>query len=57
MDEFEVMKNALERVGANFSIYDYSNINSKSICFDIGDGELEFEFDGEGKLVDVTFWS
>ena len=57
MDEFEVIKNALERVGANFTIYDWSNINSKAITFDTSDGELELEFDGEGTLVDVTLWS
>ena len=57
MDEFEVIKKALERVGAIFTIFDYSNINSKSICFDIDDGELELEFDGNGRMVDVTFWS
>lgn len=57
MNEFKILEGALKRVGANFTVYDLSNIGSKSITFETHDGELELEFDGEGTLVDVTLWS
>ena len=57
MTEFEIIKNALARVRADLNIYDFENIGSKSICIPAGDGELELEFDGDGKLIDTIYWA
>lgn len=56
MNEFEIIKNAFARVRADLEIYEFENISYKSICIPAGDGELELEFDGDGKLVDTTYW-
>ena len=56
MTEFETIKNAFTRVRADLEIYEYENIGSKSIYIPAGDGELELEFDGDGKLVDTNYW-
>lgn len=56
MSEFEIIKNAFARVRADLNIYDFENIGSKSIHIPAGDGELELEFDGDGKLVDTNYW-
>ena len=55
MTEFENIKNALARVRADLEIYEFKNIGSKSIYIPAGDGELELEFDGDGKLVDTSY--
>ena len=54
MNEFETIKNAFARVRADLEIYELAG--SKSIYIPAGDGELELEFDGDGKLVDTTYW-
>lgn len=56
MSEFENIKNAFARVRADLSIYDFENIGSKSIYIPVGNGELELEFDGDGKLIDTIYW-
>ena len=56
MTEFEIIKNAFARVRADLEIYEFENIGSKSIYIPAGDGELELEFDGDGKLVDINQW-
>lgn len=56
MTEFEIIKNAFARVRADLEIYEFENIGSKSIYIPAGDGELELEFDGDGKLVDTNHW-
>ena len=56
MTEFEIIKNALARVRADLETYEFENIGSKSIYIPAGDGELELEFDGDGKLVDTSYW-
>ena len=57
MSEFEIIKSAFARVRADLNIYDFENIGSKSIYIPAGDGELELEFDGDGKLIDTIYWS
>ena len=60
MNEFEIIKKALERVRADVEIYDF--LDSKSIHIPINtllapNGiELELEFDAEGKLIDTLTW-
>jgi hypothetical protein len=44
-------------VRADLEIYEFENIGSKSIYIPAGDGKLELEFDGDGKLVDTSYWS
>ncbi len=56
MNEFEIIKNAFARVRADLEIYEFEYVGSKSIYIPAGDGDLELEFDGEGKLVDTTYW-
>lgn len=56
MNEFETIKNAFARIRADLEIYEFENLGSKSIFIPAGDGELELEFDGNGKLVDTTYW-
>ena len=56
MTEFETIKNAFARVRADLEIYEFENIGSKSIYIPAGDGELELEFDGDGKLIDTNYW-
>jgi hypothetical protein len=56
MSEFEIIKNAFARVRADLNIYDFENIGSKTIYIPAGDGELELEFDGDGKLIDTIYW-
>ena len=56
MSEFEIIKNAFARVRADLNIYDFENIGSKSIYIPAGDGEVELEFDGDGKLIDTIYW-
>jgi hypothetical protein len=56
MNEFEIIKNVFARVRADLEIYEFEIIGSKSIFIPEGDGELELEFDGDGKLVDTTYW-
>ena len=56
MTEFENIKNAFARVRADLEIYEFKNIGSKSIYIPAGDGELELEFDGDGKLIDTNYW-
>ena len=56
MTEFETIKNAFARVRADLEIYEFGNIGSKSIYIPAGDGELELEFDGDGKLIDTNYW-
>ena len=56
MTEFETIKNAFARVRADLEIYEFENIGFKSIYIPAGDGELELEFDGDGKLVDTIYW-
>ena len=56
MTEFEIIKNAFARVRADLEIYEFENISSKSIYIPAGDGELELEFDGDGKLIDTNYW-
>ena len=56
MNEFEIIKNAFARMRADLEIYEFAVIGSKSIYIPAGDGELELEFDGDGKLVDTTYW-
>lgn len=56
MSEFEIIKNAFARVRADLNIYDFENIGSKFIYIPAGDGELELEFDGDGKLIDTYYW-
>ena len=56
MTEFETIKNAFARVRADLEIYEFKNIGSKSIYIPAGDGELELEFDGDGKLIDTNYW-
>ena len=56
MLEFEIIKNAFARVRADLTFYDFANVGSKSILIPAGDGELELEFDGDGKLIDTIYW-
>jgi hypothetical protein len=56
MSEFEIIKKAFARVRADLEIYEFAYIGSKSILIPAGDGELELEFDGDGKLVDTIYW-
>ena len=56
MSEFEIIKNAFARVRADLNIYDFENIGSKSIYIPAGDGEVDLEFDGDGKLIDTIYW-
>lgn len=56
MNEFEIIKNAFARVRADLKICDFENIGSKSIYIPAGDGDLELEFDGDGKLIDTIYW-
>lgn len=56
MSEFEIIKKAFARVRADLEIYEFENIGAKSIYIPTNDGELELEFDGDGKLVDTTYW-
>ena len=56
MKEVEIIMNAFARIRADLEIYEFENIGSKSIYIPAGDGELELEFDGDGKLVDSTYW-
>ena len=56
MNEFEIIKNAFARIRADLEIYEFENIGSKSIYIPVGDGELELEFDGDGKLIDSHYW-
>ena len=56
MAEFETIKNAFARVRADLEIYEFENIGSKSIYIPAGDGELELEFDVNGKLIDTNYW-
>lgn len=61
MTEFETIKNALGRVRADLNIYDFGNLG-KSIHIPVNtplapDGiDLELEFDGEGKLINIFTW-
>ena len=56
MTEFETIKNAFARIRADLEIYEFKNIGSKSIYIPAGDGDLELEFDGDGKLIDTNYW-
>lgn len=56
MTEFEIIKRALARVGADVEIYDFPT--SKTIIIPVDtllapNTDLELEFDGEGRLVDT----
>ena len=61
MTEFEMIKSALARVRADLNIYDFNN-RGKSIYIPVNtllapDGiDLELEFDGEGKLINISTW-
>ena len=54
MNEFEIIKKALERVGAEFTFHDFARV--KDIYIVAGDGELELEFDENGKMIDSVYW-
>lgn len=59
MTEFEIIKNALARVRADVTIYDFPTSKSIHIPVDTlldPNAELELEFDAEGKLVDTFVW-
>ena len=56
MTEFENIKNAFARVRADLEIYEFENIGSKSIYIPAGDGELELEFNGDGKMIGTIYW-
>lgn len=54
MNEFEIMKKSLERVGTEFTYHDFARM--KSIYIITNYGELEFEFNENGELIDTIFW-
>lgn len=54
MNEFEIIKKALERVGAEFTCHDFARV--KDIYITAGDGELNLEFDENGNMIDSIYW-
>lgn len=56
MNEFEIIRKAFERIRADLEVYEFENIDSKSIFIPAGDGQLELEFTGDGKLKDNIYW-